>query len=46
MIDHSKVVDLGINEITILMALASVGIVTVISLFLYVSFRAFLGKSI
>jgi hypothetical protein len=46
MIDHSKIVDLEINEITILMALASVGIVTVISLFLYVSLRAFLGKSI
>jgi hypothetical protein len=46
MIDHSKIVDLGLNEITILMALASVGIVTVISLFLYVAVRAFLGKSI
>jgi hypothetical protein len=46
MIDHSIIVDLGINEITILMALASVGIVTVISLFLFVSVRAFLGKSI
>jgi len=46
MIDHSKIVELGINEITILMALASVGIVTVISFFLFVSVRAFLGKSI
>lgn len=46
MIDHSKIVDLGVNEITILMALATIGIVTVISLFLYISFRAFLGKTI
>ncbi len=37
--------ELPINEVTILMALGSVGIVTVISLFLYLAANAFFGKN-
>lgn len=41
--DHNFV--LPINEVTILMGLGSIGIVTVISLFLYLTANAFFGKN-
>jgi hypothetical protein len=41
--DHNF--ELPINEITVLMGLASIGIVTVISLFLYLAANAFFGKN-
>jgi hypothetical protein len=37
--------ELPINEVTILMGLGAIGIVTVISLFLYLAASAFFGKN-
>ena len=37
--------ELPINEITILMSLASIGIIAVIGLSLYISLNAFFGKA-
>lgn len=37
--------ELPINEVTILMGLGAIGIVTVISLFLYLAANSFFGKN-
>lgn len=40
--DHE--LNLALNEITVLMAISSIGILTLIGLFVYVAIDAFFGK--